>query len=189
MDIQTALAVVATILTALGAILPWLTRTWRGAVQEKVERDHLASRMAELDDAIRRQESSLRRAQLSDIALTVGQFIIGGVLASSFVQTTLPSLVGFLGLLVLASSLVRQQFRPERESRLTLERLALLKKMRRKAQDLTAEVDAGANDAPSRNEIAKLVSNGLNEVDDLAISQIRARDSDTTASPKPAGPR
>lgn len=60
------------------------------------------------------QESRFR---LGDRLLTIGQYVIDGVLASSFIQETLTKQwIGRLGLLVLLASLFRQRFHPEVEA-------------------------------------------------------------------------
>ena len=184
MDIDALLrlsSIVAALFTAVGALLgllPILTRAGKAIVQERKERDHFDTRMAELDAALTREETLQRRAGISDTTLTIGQYIIGGVLASSFVQNAMAPLVGFLGVLVLISSLVRQQFKPEQQFRDASQRVARLKSLRREVQDELAAA------VKSRTELARLVSRGLNEVELSAISAI---DRNNKSGPPAAG--
>ena len=61
-------------------------------------------------------ESSITRwSSISANLLVRGQYVVRGLLASSFVKESLssPKLVGFLGVLVLLASLIKQYFHPE----------------------------------------------------------------------------
>src|SRR5438067_5525827 len=62
------------------------------------------SRLREAKLELKRQESIARWNGRADGSLVFGQYIIGGVLASSFIQQSLsPQLIGVLGVLVLLS--------------------------------------------------------------------------------------
>lgn len=72
------------------------------------------SRLADTRRALDRQESLAKWNSRAAASLTFGQYIVGGVLASSFVQESLtPQVVGLLGVLVLISSLIHQRYRPD----------------------------------------------------------------------------
>src|SRR5579864_3843459 len=80
----------------------------------QVAKERALARIEEAKDTFRRQTSSARWSTISGNFLSVAQYIIGGLLASSFVQESLsPRLVGSLGLLVLLASLIKQHFHPE----------------------------------------------------------------------------
>ncbi|MFL6527935.1 MAG: hypothetical protein ACJ8IQ_07555 [Chthoniobacterales bacterium] len=71
-------------------------------------------RLQDARDALERQQRLASANRWTSRLLTFGQYIIGGLLASSFVQQALSrEFVGVLGLLVLVSSLLYQHFRPD----------------------------------------------------------------------------
>jgi hypothetical protein len=73
----------------------------------------------------------------------VGQYIVGGLLASSFVQESLsPKLVGSLGLLVLIASLIKQHFHPELSVQNATTKAAQLKALIRRSEHQLAILDA-----------------------------------------------
>jgi hypothetical protein len=73
--------------------------------------------------------------------LTFGQYVIGGVLASSFVQQALtPAAVGFLGVLVLLASLIKQQFHPDVRASQAAQTVSKLRALIRYAEDRVAEL-------------------------------------------------
>lgn len=72
------------------------------------------TRLDDLRIAQIRYQRLARRSALTFNFLIAGQFIVGALLASSFVQATLtPKYTGVLGVLVLLSSAVQQRFRPD----------------------------------------------------------------------------
>jgi len=74
------------------------------------------ARLAEAHKEIERQLRLGSTHRIASLLLTSAQFLVGGLLASSFVQQSLDkSVIGMLGLLVLTSSLIRQYYRPELE--------------------------------------------------------------------------
>src|SRR4051812_19736336 len=75
-------------------------------------------RIREVKDAIDRQEGVARWSGRTSALLLFSQVVIGGVLATSFAQSELDKrIVGVLGVLVLVSSLIHQQFRPDLKQR------------------------------------------------------------------------
>lgn len=78
------------------------------------EADVLTRRVNEVKAELARQIGLGRTHRIASWLLTLGQFVIGGLLASTFIQQRLsPDLVGAVGVIVLASSLVRQHYQPE----------------------------------------------------------------------------
>jgi hypothetical protein len=91
----------------------------------------------------REQRSAYKFSRLASISLTVGQFIIGGVLASSFVQESLtPKWVGVFGLLVLVASLFREHFHPELNAKDARRRAFQLQSLQRTSENQLAILDA-----------------------------------------------
>jgi hypothetical protein len=108
--------------------------------------------------------------------LTFGQYVIGGVLASSFVQQSLsPQIVGFFGVLVLLASLIKQQYHPEVSAQRAAQKAAQAKIMIRDAEDslaiLQSSEDFPYNPAPLV-ELLKRISAVLNAIEsvDMAVA-------------------
>ncbi|WP_221033180.1 hypothetical protein [Actomonas aquatica] len=116
-----------------------------------------------LDDEERRR--SLFR--YSSASLVIGQFIVGGVLTSSFVTTAFSEhVVGFLGLLVLASSLVSQHFRPDLLHKSSAVKIHRLTSLRRWIEDELYEATRGEIDDARITKIRRRVSAELSEIEE-----------------------
>jgi hypothetical protein len=58
--------------------------------------------------------SLTRWSRWSNNSLTFGQYVIGGVMATPFVQKSLsPAIIGVFGVLVVAASLLKQHYHPD----------------------------------------------------------------------------
>jgi hypothetical protein len=120
--------------------------------QEDIDQDRAAStvaqervlmRIAEAKSTLTNQLSASKWSRRSANLLTIGQYIIGGLLASSFVQESLsPRTVGFLGVLVLLASLIKQRFRPEISAEIAIRKAAELKALIRTTEDRLAILEA-----------------------------------------------
>jgi transcriptional regulator with GAF, ATPase, and Fis domain len=112
-------------------------------VPSEVARKRAASRIEEAREAMLQQVSAARWSTISGNMLTVGQYVIGGLLASSFIQESLsPKLVGFLGVLVLLASLIKQHFHPEQSAESARKKAAQLKALIRTSEDQLAILEA-----------------------------------------------
>ena len=71
-------------------------------------------RMNEARELQKTKHDHASRARFLAISLIVGEYILGGVLASTFIQHSVSQhIAGILGVFVLLSTLVRQRFNPE----------------------------------------------------------------------------
>lgn len=128
----------------------------------------VARRLQEVELELSRQNFISRTARLTTWGLTLGQYIIGGLLASSFLQEQLPhQFAGFLGVLVLLSTLIYQNFRPDKQMR-----LAEIKKVRLRALYRTTEDDLQAISdkvptAPTTDQIRRKLTSELSARDYL----------------------
>jgi len=181
-------ALVTTLLGALASGVSVSSLRLKKSSGSKVafERTQLAEeRLQETRDALKRQESIAQRNQWASSLLTFGQYIIGGILASSFVQESLSRpLVGSLGLLVLLSSLIHQRYRPDIKSRSSKERAVRLRSVIRDAENELAEIGPGSDVAYKKLELAKALSNKLAEIE---MSEIRDLDLLEQGMPKLKG--
>jgi len=108
-----------------------------------VARERVELRLKEVKASRSEQASTYKLSRLASIALSVGQYIVGGVLASSFVQESLtPKAVGAFGVLVLIASLVREQFHPEVNAKEARKKAFQLLTLQRASDDQLAILDA-----------------------------------------------
>jgi hypothetical protein len=132
------------------------------------------TRLSEARSALRSQETSLAWNRRTMNALTFSQYVIGGVLASSFVQTQLSKeVVGFLGVLVLVSSLIRQRYRPDIKHRNGKQRSAQLRAVIRKAEDAIFEARTQKKDASAISPIRQAISEGLNQLEAAELNDLQ----------------
>lgn len=138
--------------------------------------DAVEQRLQEVRQALKKYQTAATTHRVANSLLAFSQFVVGGLLASSFLQDTLSKqLVGALGLLVLFSSLVRQHYRPEVQFLGARKRAARLKSAIREAEDARFARIEGAADVPTDYEIRRRLSDELAaaesaEVDDLSTT-------------------
>jgi len=137
---------------------------------EEVQQDNESlkpalNRLEEVQQEYSRQRASVKTYKWMNGFLTIGQYIIGGLLASSFIQQSLsPHMVGFLGLLVLLSSLIYQHFRPDLKLRGAVERSAILHSAILDAEDDLYEMKINSPKAISIEDFRRTMSAVLSVV-------------------------
>jgi hypothetical protein len=140
----------------------------------------VASRLQEARNLLRGQQITAGFAKWTGIFLVLGQFIIGGLLASSFIQQNLPhEMVGALGVVVLVSSLLSQYFRPDVQRRNAMVRIVRLKAAIREAEDSLTALSAGEAGAPSLSQIQRKLSLEMAEIEALEIEDPKPKVLDT----------
>lgn len=131
------------------------------------------TRIDEVREARDRNESIARWSNRSNSLLTITQVVIGGVLATSFVQTTMDKdKVGFLGVLVLVSSLVHQQFRPDLKYRGARRRVMKLTHLLREAENGAFEIEQKKQDAPTIEALRRYVTTQLSRIEELELDDM-----------------
>ncbi len=134
-----------------------------------IAKRHLVTRLEEAEREKDDQENIERVNTCSANLLTFGQYIVGGVLASSFVQQSLtPNIIGLLGLLVLLSSIVKQQYHPDVRARIAGQKVARLRALIRETNDrLVAIKTAGESEDDVKAVLALVtkLTSVLNEMD------------------------
>ena len=145
------------------------------------ERD---TRLENARTALREQESSAKWNKWTVHSLTFGQYIIGGILATSFVQSSLSKeVVGFLGVLVLISSLIHQRFRPDLQYRAAKERAVRLRLLIRKAEDDVYAIRSGrSKTAMSVEDVRQMVSDGLTRIEQAELLDVTNAVNDNDAA-------
>lgn len=131
------------------------------------------TRIDEIREALERNESVARWAGKSNGLLIFGQVVIGGVLATSFVQSQLQApLVSLLGVLVLVSSLIHQQFRPDLKHRGARRRVAKLTHLLREAEDGVFEIQHSKPTAPSIESLRRRVTQQLSQIEQTEVEEM-----------------
>lgn len=133
----------------------------------------IEQRMNEIREALQHQKFIEQRNKWASSLLTFGQYVIGGILASSFIQQSLAQeTVGFLGVFVLLSSIIHQRYRPDIKVRGAKERIFKLRVLIRRAEDELTALQSGSDMALSELEIIKILSKGLAEIDESEIQDM-----------------
>lgn len=189
MNTEIIAVIVSALATVLGAVFSAFAS--RGSVFEAVadafrhlllkrqaaplREDGLTIRMQEARRALERQRELATTHRIAGSLLTFGQFVVGGLLASSFLQDKLSKeMIGGLGLLVLASSLIRQHYRPEIQYIGARQRAAKLKALIREAEDAQFAAREGSPGALPDHEIRLLLSQGLTQVEESELQDVVA---------------
>ena len=130
---------------------------------EEREKD---TRLVDARDELARQISSAKWNGRSAISLAISQYVVGGTLATSFIQNNLPEeAVGFLGLVVLLASIIYQRFRPDLRTGAARRRVALLRATIRRAEDGLYGLRKSLPQAPSLEEIRADITNALIQIE------------------------
>ena len=99
----------------------------------------------------RQKRSNAKWSRFTAHSLTFAQYVIGGVLASSFIQQkTSPQIIGALGVLVLIASLLTQHYHPELAAQKADDKAQRLQVLIRQAED--AIVVASASRIEDRDD-------------------------------------
>jgi hypothetical protein len=134
-------------------------------LSEDEERE-IDTRLVDARDELARQISSAKWNGRSAISLAISQYVVGGTLATSFIQNNLPEeAVGFLGLVVLLASIIYQRFRPDLRTGAARRRVALLRATIRRAEDGLYGLRKSLPQAPSLEEIRADVTNALIQIE------------------------
>ena len=180
MSVEIIAAVIGAVAATLSALIPSLaqkTESVSAALKSRTAEDEigLQARLREAKNALRRQRRLSTAYRSAGSLLTFSQVVIGGVLTSSFVQQSLSKdLVGILGLIVLAASLVRQYSRPEVLFIGARQRAAQLKALIRDAEDQVSFSKEGVPDALPPHRIQKMITDGLRLIDEAELRDIEA---------------
>lgn len=142
--------------------------------------------MDEVHDAIDLHQQIERWSRFSASSLTFAQYVVGGSLATSFIQKSLsPEIVGVLGVIVVGASIASQRYRPDVRSRAAALRRRHLQHILREAEDLQFARKTGHPDAPTELEIVRLLSRGLTEVDRIDLDASDANEQHPPKEDKP----
>jgi hypothetical protein len=141
---------------------------------ESILRTTVEARLREAQAALDNERIIERASRWSSHALIGGQFVVGGLLASAFVQETLSAtLIGSLGLIVLLSQIIRERFNPEGIGDSARQKISRLNKLIRNTENDLALYDAYQKgytaengETPSLHELLKATSDELGDIED-----------------------
>ncbi len=133
------------------------------------------ARMEEARVLLAKKEGAARASLWSARSLTFGQYVIGGVLASSFVQQkTSPQIIGVLGILVLLASLITQHYHPEVAAKVASQKAEQLKDLLRRSEDclvgFEATMDADNDDPTPLLELLRTITSELSRITSEQVS-------------------
>ena len=119
------------------------------------------ARLDELKAFQLRYQRQARRNAFSFNLLVFGQFIIGALLASNFVQANYAKYTAILGVMVLLSSAIQQRYRPDVLATQAKQRLVKCNRFIRFVEDGILSVRARTTDCHSIFEIRNAATDGL----------------------------
>ena len=160
---------------AAAAFVTWLSSRGHTTAAHKSGERLVQVRLQEIKEAIEHHKRIRQASHIATSTLTFGQYIVGGILASSFVQNGFPpQMVSILGLLVLLSSFIQHHFRPDIHLRASTERLARLKALLRHAEDdlVSGEESGDPKHFELELKVLRRITNGLCSIDILEIAEI-----------------
>ena len=130
----------------------------------------ILKRLEEAKIALEQQSKLSKINRFASTSLTIGQFIIGGLLTAGFLQNTVsPIILGFLGLVVLLSTLIRQHFKPDVKASNASKVETQLKILIRKAEDELTLIQAGSPSALPKEKLLKDLTEALTRIDLLIL--------------------
>lgn len=175
------------LLSLFATLIPAFVVFVRKAGSNKLDNSDpkVRSRLIDVLRQLERQKSIAYWANVTDKLLVFSQFVIGGLLASSFVQDSLDGkIAGSLGVLVLFATLIHKHYRPDLRARGAERRVLVLSRIVRITKDELDLICGNAHDAkPQPPDIQKMrerISAVLNEVES---SEFDERQGETTLLP------
>lgn len=129
-------------------------------------------RINDVAKELKRQESVSTWYWRAHALLTFSQYVVGGVLATSFVQSSLSNdTVGLLGIIVLTSKLIHQQYRPDSSYERARHRATLLRQLIRDAEDHLYGRKENVREKPAIYSIRRMISERLAKIEDINLME------------------
>jgi len=141
--------------------------------QKKIHQVTVWDRLGEAKTVHRKQKRLASIYGLANAVLVAGQYIVGGLLTTSFLQENLSKeQIGLFGLVVLGSSIINQHFKPGVLSVRARNVAANLRKNIRNVEDELALLDPNVPDLAVLHRIQMFLSTKLSEIEDLELQLI-----------------
>ncbi len=171
--------IVGALATIIGGLMAALSR--KKDKHDYSDSIHIDKRLREASDKLTESERYVSFNQRANNMMIFGQYIVGGVLASSFLQESLsPSIVGALGLIVLISSTAQQHYKPSQRVVAGKKRCSVLKAIIREVEDDLEELrqtNRGIESTKLRileQPLAKRISDELSNIETLEIEEFES---------------
>lgn len=114
----------------------------------KLAKQQVLVRIGDARQARQKQLSLARRSRWSANSLTFGQYVIGGVMATSFVQKSLsPEIAGIFGVLVVVASVLKQHYNPDVNAQNAAQRANQFEALIRQSEDRLVVIETTAEPA------------------------------------------
>ena len=175
-----SIEVIATIVGAVGTVIPLLMKSFEGSVattsteSQRSGESVFKTRMSQVSAKIKHQVYLVHLNWWASNLLRFSQYVIGGVLATAFVRDNLsPNNVGLLGVLVLMASLIHQHFRPDTTLQECRFRVFRLRRTLRRVEDEYAAATNSGDGSKTEAYFAAILSRALNENDRLDAIETR----------------
>ena len=124
-------------------------------------------RLSETKQAYKNEKFKENFSQLSNGLLIFTQYVIGGLLLSSFVQQNFTSgTIGSLGVVVLAATIVNQKFRPDLNASVSKTKVSWLFSTIIRVENRLALMEQGTQSDEKYEEIINLLTDTLISVND-----------------------
>jgi hypothetical protein len=138
-----------------------------------IARGQFVNRLNEARDALASQMSSARTTKIVSNILIFVQVVIGGVLATSFIQKQNPTILSLLGIVVLIATLLRQAYHPEvgaQQSKLKVDKLrSLIRSSENKLLAIDARSTKGEDRTDDLLRMTDELTDKLNEIENSEL--------------------
>jgi len=130
--------------------------------KSSLARKRIDDRIQDATEELETQLSRERRSKFASSTLIVGQYILGAVIASSFVQQHLdPTLIGSLGVLVLVASGVKDRFHPEIDAEDAKRKATQYENLIETTKDALVPLDTAINDGVDQSDKMTALMNNM----------------------------
>ncbi len=147
----------------------------------QIAKRQVLHRLKEAQALQEKKQTSATASIWSARSLTIGQYVIGGVLASSFIQQHIPStIVGVLGVLVLLASLISQRFHPEVTAQIAMQKAAQLEVMIRQSEDRIVVIETTQGDGDDPQKMLELLEKASRELNAITLDNSDAPKGDSS---------
>lgn len=173
-SLATIIGIAATLLGVVFSMAGALS--FRRKLQPLPGEDAPLEQQVSLDDvrsALKRHQRIAFRALWTDRSLIFGQVVVGGILTSAFIQESLSkSMIGLLGLVVLVSSLIHQQVRPDLRYRGAIRRVMNLRRLERETENNVLDIKQNVAGAISVPFLRRDVSKRLSAIEESELEEL-----------------
>lgn len=123
---------------------------------------HLSTRLEEVKRVYRREKRNEGLSNFANGLLVLGQYVVGAVLATTFIRENLDALItGLLGLSVVITTTLHQKFRPDLSAKISASKASFLYSTIIKVEDGIEKIRKAHPNAPAEEDIINMLSRTL----------------------------